>query len=188
MKAPSSVKKWALAIAIAIVLNLFVNYGIATFYKSPKYESYCNGSNYQRGPYAAKPYYEAPVNCTFVPVPDNYSKECYGRRGNIQFNYNDSGCATSYFCDTCQAEFEDENDKYNSATFFILLIVGVLSLVAGLLIPVDSVATGLLIGGIISILVGTLRNWGNLTDIIKFLLLGLILALLIGIGYKKVRE
>ncbi len=36
-----NIKKWALAVAIAIVFNLFVNYGLSTFYEAPKYEDYC---------------------------------------------------------------------------------------------------------------------------------------------------
>ena len=37
----NKVKKWVMAAAIAIVFNLFVNYGIATFYPGPEYSDFC---------------------------------------------------------------------------------------------------------------------------------------------------
>lgn len=36
-----NLKKFGIGLAIIIVFNLFVNYGIHTFYKSPKYEDFC---------------------------------------------------------------------------------------------------------------------------------------------------
>ena len=34
-------KEIILALAIVVVLNLFINYGVFTFYKPPKYEVFC---------------------------------------------------------------------------------------------------------------------------------------------------
>lgn len=189
-RAGIAVKKYALAVAIAIVLNLFINYGIATFYKEPKYEQYCNNSRYPERAVPAfygKPFPEQ-LNCTELVVPTNDSSDCYSKKGNLQFLYNNSGCAYSWYCETCHVGFEDGLNKYNSNVFIFLVIIGVIAVIAGILIGVESVGTGFLLGGILSIIIGTVRNWSNLTDIIRFLLLGGILALLIVIGYKKVRD
>ncbi|MBI4438411.1 hypothetical protein HY640_00600 [Candidatus Woesearchaeota archaeon] len=184
MSKTSAVKRWGLAIAIAIVLNLFVNYGIATFYKAPKYEDYCPAMAYER----AKFPYAEPKNCTPVTVSEQLEKNCTESKGYIQYKYDSVGCPTKAYCETCQYSFQQVHDKYESNVFFILVVVGVTSLVAGLAINVQSVGTGLLIGGIISILVGTIRNWSNLADIAKFVILGILLAILIFIGYRKLRD
>ncbi len=182
-----SIKKWALAISIAIVFNLFINYGIATFYKAPEYEDFCNVSSYPVKPVPiGVPYKEN--NCTDLVVSDNLSSECASTRGIIQFKYNATGCPVDAYCDTCNARFEDSRNSYDSNIFFVLVVIGVAALIGGLLVSLQSVGTGFLFGGIISIIIGTIRNWSNLTDVIRFLLLGLILLILIFVGYKKVRD
>ena len=189
--ARANVKKWALAIAIAIVLNLFINYGIATFYKQPKYEDLCNNTPYN---YPSKPM-ERPVpydisqqKCQDFYAPDTIQSNCSSQHGYINYRYNSTGCAYDFYCDTCSYKFETEMEKYNSNVFFVLIVIGVISVIGGILIGVESVGSGLLLGGILSIIIGGIRNWSNLTNVIKFILLGAILILLIWIGYKKVKE
>ena len=40
-----SVKKWLLAIGIAIVFTMFINYSASTFFNEPVYEKYCANNN-----------------------------------------------------------------------------------------------------------------------------------------------
>lgn len=194
MKAASvragSIKKWALAIAIAIVFNLFVNYGLATFYREPKYDAYCNSSYYPRKPVPAFPAYpEAGKSCpSDIIASEQEYQNCSAMKGYIQYRYGDDGCPESYYCETCGAAYDAARNKYDGNAFFILVIIGVAAVVAGVLIPVEAVGSGFLLGGIISILIGTVRNWSNLTDVLRFIILGVILAILIIIGYKKLRD
>lgn len=176
-------RKWALAVAIAVIFNLFVNYGIATFYKAPDYNDFCD-TNYPRGfsPMVVKP------NCSSVPVPDSLQANCTGKTGFIRENVDDFGCVVSYYCDPCQVNYEGVNDAYQGNVFFILVLIGVAAVVAGVLLPVESVGLGFLTGGIFSILIGTVRNWSNLTDVIRFVILGILLAVLVLIGWKKARD
>ncbi len=185
--AHNAIKKWALAISIAIVFNLFVNYGVATFYKAPKYEEFCNFSYYPVKPVPIGGVSKVP-DCPEFQASDNLTSECSQTRGIIQFRYNSSGCPVDAFCDTCNARFEDSRNSYDSNIFFMLVVIGVAALIGGLLVSLQSVGTGFLLGGIISILIGTIRNWSNLTDVIRFILLGIILVVLILVGYKKVRD
>lgn len=193
MKAESakagSIKKWALAIAIAIVFNLFVNYGLATFYKEPKYENYCNSSYYPRKPVPAFSVYpEVNKNCSEIIASEQDYQNCSAMKGYIQYRYGDDGCQKSYFCETCGAVYDSARNKYDGNAFFVLVIIGVAAVVAGVMISVEAVGSGFLLGGIISILIGTVRNWSNLTDVLRFVILGVILAMLVVIGYKKLRD
>ncbi|MBI2134137.1 phage holin family protein [Candidatus Woesearchaeota archaeon] len=179
------VKRWALAVSIAIVFNLFVNYGLATFYKEPMYEAYCNSTFYGPKPVRIVPPDKA--QCPDALFNESLENECAGRRGYIQYNYNASGCPVSAFCETCNIAYEEAGNRYHGNVFIFLVVVGVAAIIAGLIIGLPSVGIGFLLAGIISIIVGTFRNWGNLTDVVRFIVLGIVLAVLIFAGVKKVK-
>ena len=184
----ANLRKWILAFAIAIVLNLFINYGISVFYKAPHYDDFCRQQG--PGPYAYKGYPEpayAPSQsqCTTIEVSQELQDSCAGQKGYISYKYNTTGCPTEAYCETCGAKFNDINNNRNSNVFVILIVFGVAVIIAGLVVKAEAVANGFLIGGILSLIVAAIRNWGQLQDIIKFGILGIVLALLIWVGYKK---
>ena len=187
-----NVNKWLLAIAIAIVFNLFINYGIATFYPAPKYDNYCNGTASYRGygPYPAKPFGEGPgafnVSCQRWNPPEELSY-CTGEKGYVAGKYDDYGCVTEYYCETCQARFDATRKAYDNNIFIFLVVVGVAVLAGGMLLRIESVSLGFTLGGILSIIVGTVRNWGQLADVARFAILGIALAFLVWIGYKRLK-
>ena len=63
----TNIKKWTIAIAIAIVFNLFVNYGVATFSPGPEFSDFCGD-----GP-RARPLIEGefPILLDAGPFPAN---------------------------------------------------------------------------------------------------------------------
>ncbi len=183
----SAVKKWILAFAIAIVLNLFINYGISVFYKAPQYSDFCAGQD-RYAPYPAKPYPPefTPQNCSAVPISEEMQGDCAQQKGYIAYKYNlTTGCPTEVHCETCQARFDDASQRRNSNVFVILVILGVAAIVAGIVMKEESVANGFLIGGTLSLIIAAIRNWGQLQDVVKFAILGAVLALLIWVGFRK---
>jgi hypothetical protein len=180
----SKARKWALAIGIAIVLAMFVNYGIQTFYKAPKYEDYCR---YYMGSVVEPAKYGA-VNCTTMVADESFSRNCSDSKGYIDWERDANGCAVKPFCNTCQRDWDKVQNDYNKNVFIVLVILGALSIVGGILLKVDSVAIGFLIGGILNIIIGTIRYWSGLQDVGRFLILGAVLALFVWVGIKKVRD
>ncbi len=187
-----SLKKWVLALAIAIVLNLFINYGISVFYKAPQYDDFCMDSS---RPYPAGKYYPYPAepqqlqqqkDCQAVEVSEELQKSCSEQKGYVAFKYNSTGCATEAYCEMCGKLFNDVNNRRNSNVFVILVVFGVAAIIAGMVLKAEAVTNGFLIGGILSLIIAAIRNWGQLQDVIKLIILGAVLALLIWIGYKKV--
>lgn len=183
----TAIKKWVLAFAIAIVLNLFINYGISVFYKAPQYNDFCTGQD-RYAPYPAKPYPPefTPKNCSAVPISEGLQGNCTQQKGSVTYKYNlTTGCPTEAYCETCGARLDDANQKRNSNVFLFLVVLGVLSIIAGIVLKEEAVANGFLLGGILSLVVAAARNWGQLQDVAKFAILGAVLALLIWVGYRK---
>lgn len=147
------IKGIALSAAIAIILALFVNVGVATFYKEPKYEE------------CYYPTKLAEPDGRYVPPTAEELKQ--------------------------QRDCEDRNNVlrsfYNRNVFIVLVITGIASLLIGLFMGVSSVASGFLFGGILNLFIGVVRYWSDMDEYIRFILLGVVLALLIWIGYKKLR-
>ncbi|MEK6854331.1 MAG: sodium/calcium exchanger protein [Nanoarchaeota archaeon] len=184
----SSLKKWALALAIAIVLNLFVNYGISVFYKAPLYDDFCRDSArpYHYKIYPAEPQLQQQqTDCAVIEVSEELQNSCGEQKGYVAFKYNSTGCPTEAYCELCGKMFNDINNRRNSNVFVILVVFGVAAIIAGMVLKAEAVANGFLIGGILSLIVAAIRNWGQLQDAIKLIILGAGLALLIWIGYRK---
>lgn len=180
------IKKLALALAIALLLNLFINYGISVFYKAPQYNDFCT-DQFRNGPYAAKPYDFQQQNCTPITISEDLQKNCAEQKGYISYRYNSTGCPTEAFCEICGTRFDDTNQRRNSNVFIILVVFGVTAIIAGILLKAEAVANGFLVGGVLSLIIAAIRNWGQLQDVFKFGILGAVLALLIWIGYKKIK-
>ena len=181
----ASARNWILAFAIAIMLNLFINYGISVFYKEPMYDSFCKqGGPY--GPYYAQPAYpQKEINCATVEVSEALQNSCTADKGNVAYKYNSTGCATEAYCETCDARYRDINNQHSSNIFLILVVIGVTAIIAGMSVKAEAVGNGLLVGGILSLIIAAIRNWGQLSDVLRFVVLGIVLVLLIWVGYKK---
>ncbi len=186
------IKEIILALAIVVVLNLFFNYGVFTFYKSPDYEKFC------------------PVELTQKTYPDRKSCEDVGGMWSESYPSSSPKCGPPYYecgriepvpvgepkqedkttwCDAtfkCREAYESARDLYNRNVFIVLVILGLISLGLGFLaISAAPVANGFLGGGLISLIVGTVRYWSEMNDYLRFIILGIALAILIWLGYKK---
>ncbi|MFY9492996.1 MAG: hypothetical protein WAP55_00715 [Minisyncoccia bacterium] len=180
----SRIKEIILALAIVVVLNLFFNYGVFTFYDSPDYEKFC------------------PVELTQKLYADKSECEAVGGRwfeGTGEVKYHPSeprpvpvepAAGQKGWCDAtaeCRDAYESVRDVYNRNVFVILVVLGLISLGLGfLVINAAPVANGFLGGGLLSLIIGTVRYWSDMNDYLRFIILGLALAGLIWLGYKKI--
>lgn len=150
-------KKLILVLGIIIVLNLFFNYGIKTFYNEPKYDDYCLAE------------YGVPKSVYTEPVPER------------QMDYEKQR--------ECQEKYDKDNDFYKRNVFIVWIVAGVVSLVLGFSIAMsEAVSLGLSFGGLVSLIVGTLGYWSAMNDYLRFIILGIALAILVWIGIKKLKD
>lgn len=175
MITPKGVQKFGLGLGIVIVLNLFFNYGVYTFYKPPLYINYCDMSKIA-GP-APTPAICESMGGQWTAYPD----------GPKVMPEQPTGYCNNTF--TCQKEFDAVNDVYSRNVFLILLVLGLASIVGGVFLAnASAVSGGLLYGGVLSLIIGAIRYWSNMDDILRFVILGITLAILLALGYRKLSD
>ena len=178
MEKTPRIKNTILGIAIALVLVLFIGYGINTFYEEPEYDDYCDESLYKVRIDNEEECIKIGGQWTLTPIRPVLEE----KNETIIEGY----CEQDY---TCRKEYESVREIYNRNVFVIAIVLGLIALlVGGIKLKLASVSSGIMGGGVLTIVYGTLRYWGNLADVGRFIILGLVLAILIWIGYKKFRK
>ena len=188
-----------LAIAIAIVFALFVGFGIATFYKATKYEDFCKQREFKEiltkesceasggkwNPAALEkpvPIRENQLLCTKILEKNkSMTLNCETYEQLTQQGY----CDAEFYC---REAFQKKNENYSRNVFIIATGAGIIALIVGFALKVAGVSAGLMGGGILSIIYGTMRYWSGLPDYGRFIILGITLAILIWLGYKRMSK
>ncbi len=175
--------KWAVILAIIVVLNLFFNYTISLLYKTPDFNSFCSPEVYN------KQYYEK-NSCVAdggMWTENTAPRDLKGKTPAVPATLEVSGwCNPTY---TCQKNFDYAHSVYNRNVFIMLVSLGVLALAVGAsLSAISVVSLGLSFGGVISLIIGAARYWSDMHDIVRVLVLGAALAALVWIGVRKFKE
>ncbi|MEK6887162.1 MAG: hypothetical protein AABW88_05005 [Nanoarchaeota archaeon] len=171
---PNKIKKWFLAIGIAIIFTLFVNYGISTFFNAPDYNKFC-GRNQSEINYSNRG--ACILSGGQWTNTAEYSKP-------VPVGYQTGYCDIDF---TCRKSLDTAQKIYDDRSFIVMVIAGFVGLVLGVVLTVESISSGFLLGGILNLFFATVRYWDRFSDVIRFVLLGVVLLVLVWIGYKKLK-
>ena len=183
-----TIQSIALASAIIIVFNLFINFGVRAFYTAPKNEDFCPPEKVSRA-------YENEAACNEAGGFWYEAGSQYGPHGPYPPRVappekavaEPEGWCDAYF--TCNKDFQDARGLYNRNVFIVLIAAGLIALAAGMLVhEAAAVSSGLIFGGVLSFIVGTIRYWSDMQEYLRFIVLGVALVVLIWIGVKKMRR
>lgn len=119
-----------------------------------------------------------------LPVDENCYDEVYNSKEYTE-------CMHAQ--DECQEAALVSSPRYSYARncFFILIVIGLAAIIGGVLISVEGVGSGLIGGGVLTILwvlPYTHDYWMNSSKYLKLFVLGIVLVVLIYLGYKKVEQ
>lgn len=185
-------RKTFLAIGVAILLALFICYGVYVFYEPPK-DSYPGQDCYYKyncdelfnctGKYLDQ-YPDKPVK---IPISeqDTCFQEQYSSKEYID-------CQLQI--EKCREEAMVLSPLYTHAkySFYALLILGAIALIIGAFLKhLEGIGSGFIGGGILIILWTlpyTNAYWFNWNKYVKLIALGLVLVLLVYLGYKKLEK
>lgn len=119
---------------------------------------------------------------TFSPA----AKYCsYSEQEYLEYNgLKDTGAANydKARAAAVKEEYNNGRDTFNKHLFYVAVPIGILSIAAGLLIPIPGIGSGFMFGGLLTLVYGFFMNWPDLPVKVRFvsLLFGLILFIIIG--------
>lgn len=181
----SVVLKWALILAVIVVVNVFFASVIQLVYPSPEYTDFCEEKQVKVIP-------ENQKDCE--EVGGKWHEETY-----VQRNIPEAGkemplietVRTSY-CDpdyACGNEYDDAHDLYERNVFIAWVAFGIILILLSILVPgLGAIAHGFSLGGVLALVIGTIGYWSDMDEYLRVIVLGIALIALIVIGIRKFRE
>jgi len=161
-----SIKNFVLTVSIAIVFALFVGYGVYLIFPSPDYSDYCDVS--ARIPKAV-----------VENVDENIISENVAEKMIEPLVFNETEM------EECTERFDNARKVSDSWSALILGLIGLISIIIGISISkFEGVGSGILGGGVLTIIYATGRFWEHMNEIVRFLFLGIVLYVLIWAGIK----
>ena len=181
-----------LAIGVAILYAVFFCYGVYALYEPPQYEQDTCYLKYNCEATFNQCYGADASNPKAVPAPvaQPVVDKCVADK---QLEEGFSKCNQDR--NLCTEEFRKNSARYYHSrnSFFILMVIALLSLIGGLvfLSKLEAIGPGIWGGGIIIALYAlpyTSDYWLSWNKYVKLAAVGVILAVLIYFGYKKIEK
>ena len=160
----SGLVRWSLIVGIVIVMNLFFNYAISLVYKAPDYNVYF------------------PPTQVVTDIANQKDCVSVGGQWNGQTTMPQGYCDQNY---TRQQAFRAAQKEYNKSVFIILVLLGVASIITGALLENEVLSLAFSWGGVLSLVIASMRYWSDANDILRVGILAIALASLIWITIKK---
>ena len=187
----TNVKKYGIIVIIAILFTFFCFSIVDLVMENPRYDDYC-GNKYANRPYPVKVDVDN-IECESLAVPENEQLECDSQNGFIQFSFDENGCQKEYECNTCNVKLEIDQKQYRLIGFIITSILGVFAIIVGLYSKskddvIQWIYSGFLIGGIITVFIGTMSYFHDMGRFVKPFVLLAEMILIIWIAIKTSKK
>ena len=177
----SSVVKWALIVGIAIVVNLFITYLVDVIYHTPEFTDFCPERQVNRA-------IESEAACLEVGGQWNENIDVK----SVAPQMISESTPISSYCDvnyTCSKQYEETMKVYNRNVFVVFMVAGFLLLVGSVyLAGAEAISLGFSFGGVLAFIIGSVRYWSDMNDILRVIILGIALAGLLYVAWKKFRD
>lgn len=177
--------KTFMAIGIAVIFAAFICYGVSVIYESPKGHSYTS-SNVCATSYPCQNQFES---CNQLNHSSSNSVEC---RKNVLESGEYKQCSENLSKCRNDAQKKTPQYFYSRNIFYILIILGILSIILGMfLLKFEGIGSGFIGGGVLIVLwavASTYSYWVYFNKWVKLSALGLVLIVLIYLGYKKIEN
>lgn len=177
------IKKIGIILIIAILIASFAFSIVDVVMEKPQYGDFCKSEAR-----ALKPFREE-TNCPdFIEPTTDIRTECNSKKGTIDYVYDGSGCPVSYECSTCNTAYDEARKKHRLVGFIITSILGIIAIISGMYVSsktevIEWIYSGILIGGILSIFIGTISYFQDMGRYVKpfVLLIEIILIIWVAI-------
>lgn len=169
----SSFVKISIIVAIVIVMNLFFNYAVSLVYKEPVMDNFIKPTQVMEA---------ITTKDKCIAVGGQWSENAYPNpeiKGRTQI---DGYCNENY---TKQLNYEAARKVYEKKVFITLIILGIVSLISGGFIAISILSIAFAWGGVLSLIIASMRYWSQADNLAKVVILALALGILIWLAVKK---
>ena len=134
------------------------------------------------------------LNCPdFQEASSEKGTACAKKDGFIEYEYNEKGCPIEYKCNICRGGFEEASKNHRLIGFIIVSLIGIIAIVAGMYLTtkteiVEWIYSGILIGGIANIFIGTMSYFRDMGRYIKPFILLIEMALIIWVAIRTSKK
>ena len=172
-----NLKNVSLTVGIAVLSALFIYFLIDVFYAEPLYDKYCDYNRYM------------PKVMPVEKVCPEFTNYPNCGELTVMYKYDEKGCIIGGICDDCNKKYDEARKGFSKNMFLITALIGIILILIGLYVPLtyDAIASGVIFGGILTLIQGTMRAFGDFGKITKVIVLGVELGLLLYVGYKKLK-
>ena len=185
----SKLKRTILGIAIAILLAFFWGHSTSTFYEEPDIEVFCKDIKRDIAVESCEDYEYEPEYTREIPRPMPIEKTGYCSCYEIDKEGNKQCTALNPEYDKCSKQYQEARESHGRASFMILIVVGLISvIIGGLFLKKEAVGSGIMGGGVLTMIYASMRYWDSIQDYARLLILGIAIAVLIWVGYKKLKD
>lgn len=171
-------------LGIIIILNLLFGYAIKVFYEEPQFDEYCQLKQVEQS-------IADQQTCLDVGGQwnenDNYLKPLYTdqRTSETLVDTSTGWCDKNY---TCSQDYENAREDYEKNVFILLVSLGVIAMIVGVFSKIEILSVSLIGGGILSLIIASVRYWQYASDILHLVILSVALGFLIWIAVKKFKD
>ncbi len=169
----SNFVKVSIIIAIVIVMNLFFNYGVSLVYNEPVMDFYSKPAQVIEA-------ITTKEKC--ISVGGQWSENAYPNpdmKGKTEVQ---GYCNENY---TKQLNYDNARKVYEKKVFITLVVLGIVSLVSGGFIAISVLSIAFAWGGVLSLVIASVRYWSQADNLAKVVILALALGILIWLAIKK---
>jgi ATP-dependent exoDNAse (exonuclease V) alpha subunit len=150
-------KQIALGFGIAVLFPMMIHYGVATIYPVPNWNNFMENQNNR-------------TREAIRATPEERDK--IGRE--IQQSYKEG-----------YKEHKEKEQRFARSLFYVGIPIGIIAMIVGSVLQIQSVGTGLMFAGILTLMDSYYRYWSDLQDWMKFISLLIAVIVLFFIGYRK---
>lgn len=168
--------KWvhaSIVVAIVIVMNLFFNYAVSLVFNEPEYNDYIKPSQVVESPV---------TKASCLAVGGQWSENVYPVESTKTKPQIEGYCNENY---TNQLNYDKARANYEKKVFITLISLGIISLVVAGFIAIQILSIAFAWGGVLSLIIASIRYWSVADNIAKVIILAIALGLLIWLAIKK---
>lgn len=169
----SNFVKISIIIAIVIVMNMFFNYAVSLVYKEPVMDNYIKSAQVVEVIATKDKCISVGGQWSENAIPSPVIKGQTEVQGYCNENY------------TNQLNYDAARKVYEKKVFITLISLGVISLIAGGFISISILSIAFAWGGVLSLIIASMRYWSQADNLAKVIILALALGILIWLAIKK---